>query len=76
MVIPVTSAQQYFWPQLRTEYISFFMQAMAVGLERIHGDLIGGVFIGSSEYAVVVCEWASRVNGGVCVSEGGKQMIF
>lgn len=52
------------------------MQAMAVGLERIHGDLIGGVFIGSSEYAVVVCEWASRVNGRVCVSEGGKQMIF
>lgn len=52
------------------------MQAMAVGLERIYGDLIGGLFIGSSECAVVVCEWASRVNGGVCVSEGGKQMIF
>lgn len=52
------------------------MQSMSIGLERIHGDLIGEVFLGSSEYAVVVCEWASWVNRGVCVSEGGKQMIF
>lgn len=49
---------------------------MSVGLEGIHSDLIGGVFIGSSECAVVVCEWAFWVNGGVCVSEAGKQMIF
>lgn len=43
------------------------MQAMSVGLERIHGSLIGGVFIDFSECAVVVCEWATWVNMGVCV---------
>lgn len=49
---------------------------MSVGLERIHGGLIGGTFIVSSEYAVVVWEWAPWVNGGVCVSEEGKWMIL
>lgn len=69
--VPVTSAQQYFG--LNSELSMFlFYSSIIYWFRKDSGHLAGGISLGSSEWAVEVCEWAAWVNEWVFVFEEGK----